>query len=68
MSNGPIAGSSKPTSLDSNNLERRLARAVVSLVRSHQEAMRRHRAIVITVFVDRKTGEIRESFVVAGKE
>ncbi len=68
MANTPIAGRNKPTSLDSNNLERSLARAVVSLVRSHQEVMRRHRAIVITVFIDRKTGEIRESFVVAGRE
>ncbi len=68
MPNTPIAGRSKTPSPDRNNLERRLARAVVSLVRSHQEAMHRHRAIVITVFVDRITGEIRESFVVAGRE
>ena len=68
MASVPITGKSKTPSLDGNNLERRLARAVVSLVRSHQEAMRLHRAIVITVFVDRKTGEIRESFVVAGRE
>lgn len=51
-----------------NNLERRLARAVVSLVRSHQEATRSHRAIVITVLIDRISGEIRESLVVAGRE
>ena len=68
MANGRLTDASNSSSWDSDNLERRLARAVVGLMRSHQEAIRRHRAIVITVFVDRITGEIRESFVVAGRE
>ncbi|TAK36080.1 MAG: hypothetical protein EPO21_03745 [Chloroflexota bacterium] len=54
--------------LEASELERRLARAVVGLLRNHQEVMQSHRSIAITVFCDRKTGEVKANFVVAGKE
>ncbi|MCL5265516.1 MAG: hypothetical protein M1343_10080 [Chloroflexi bacterium] len=68
MVTGQVVSGASHFGLDGRNLERRLARAVVSLVREHQDAIQRHRAITITVFVDRETGEVRGSFILAGKE
>lgn len=68
MASGEVASTASKRGLDGRSLERRLARAVVSLVRGHQEAVERHRMLIVTVFVDRRTGEVKGSFVLAGKE
>ncbi len=68
MVSGQKVDRTEVAGLDGRDLERNVARAVVGLVQDHQDTIQRHRRLVIIVYVDRKTGEVKASFVVAGRE
>ncbi|MCL5961617.1 MAG: hypothetical protein M1358_20285 [Chloroflexi bacterium] len=68
MASGQSASTTGVAGVSRHNLERRLARTVVSLVRGHQEAIQTHRGLIITLFVDRKTGEVRQSYILTERE